>query len=255
MTSKGAAAIAAMEFTTGRVAAELLKQTRLTSQDHLPPKVRLLDVASGGAVVTSKFVTLNGDGLRHCDWTAKCLDFDDKMTETALAKQELQVANVDIRKGDIQTLPYADGEFTHALWNFGPQTIKGDSAKALAEIHRSLAPGGTLAFSVWIRPGWQADIESIKPDFDKPPPLRTWTDPFEIQTKLEKAGFRFERIAPFEFETDEKDAEQYLENLFFLLPMSTEFKQEYSDHVKEVVSREGRWRLTWKASIIVAVKE
>ncbi|KAI8904557.1 S-adenosyl-L-methionine-dependent methyltransferase [Powellomyces hirtus] len=253
MVSKSGIAIAAMELTTGRVAVEILKQTRLTSD--LPSNIRLLDVASGGAVVTSKFVALNGEGLQHCNWRARCLDFDDKMTDTAIAKPELQTTNVEIKKGDIQTLPYSDGEFTHAVWNFGPQTIKGDSIKALTEIHRTLQPGGTLAFSVWIRPGWQESIESIKPDFEKPPPLLAWTDPTEIQTKLEKVGFRWERSVPFEFETDEKDADQYLENLFFLLPLSTEFKQEYSDYVKAVVQREGRWQLTWKASIVVAVKE
>ncbi|KAI8817018.1 S-adenosyl-L-methionine-dependent methyltransferase [Fimicolochytrium jonesii] len=254
MPSKSSTAIAAMEFTTGRVAVGVLEQAHLINST-LPPTVRFLDVASGGGVVTSKFISLNGaHGLENCDWHAKCLDYDDKMTETALAKPELQAGNVEIKKGDIQTLPYSDGEFTHAVWNFGPQTIKGDSIKAFTEIHRTLQSGGTLAFSVWTKPGWQTSIESIKPDFQKPPPLHAWTDPTEIHTKLENIGFHSVQIVAFQFDTEEKDADEYLENLFFLLPMSAEFKQEYSDHVREVVRREGNWKLTWKANIVVAIK-
>lgn len=55
---------------------------------------------------------------------------------------------VDLREGDVEALPSADGTFDVVLSQFGHMFAPRPEV-AIAEMLRMLRPGGTIAFSTW----------------------------------------------------------------------------------------------------------
>ncbi len=108
-----------------------------------------------------------------------------------------QSPDADFRVADAMDLPFADGEFdivaSALVINFIP-----DRAKALAEMHRVLRPGGIVAAYVWHRAPTANDapfapiergLESIGANVLRPP-MRPESTPQGATAALQNAGFR-----------------------------------------------------------------
>lgn len=89
---------------------------------------------------------------------------------------------VEIVAGDLTCLPFPGAHFdsiisTNAIDHLGPSTDAG-----LAELHRTLKPGGRMLLVVWV-PGWTTFSIASVACFALASPA-TWV------TRLERAGFR-----------------------------------------------------------------
>ena len=100
----------------------------------------VLDVACGTGVVAIT-AALIGARVRGIDLTPELLQ---------QAKENAKIANVEIefREGDVETLPFPDGEFDVVLSQFGHMFAPRPNI-AIAEMLRVLKPGGRIAFATW----------------------------------------------------------------------------------------------------------
>jgi SAM-dependent methyltransferase len=69
------------------------------------------------------------------------LDISERILETARAR-----VDADLRQGNLETIPFADGEFDLVLCSQVIEHVL-DANAAVAELHRILRPGGTLVIS------------------------------------------------------------------------------------------------------------
>ncbi len=113
---------------------ELLRTQELLERDLPPPPARVLDVGGGPGAYS---VWLGGLG-----YDVELVDPVELHLEQARAAGVAQVC-----QGDARELPFADGS-TDVVLELGPLyhlPEPGDRARALAEAHRVLRPGGLLA--------------------------------------------------------------------------------------------------------------
>ena len=98
------------------------------------PGTRLLDVACGSGLAI-RFADAAGAGTAGIDAAAPLVDIARERTPSA-----------DVRVGDMFDLPWADESFDVVTSING---IWGGCEAALAEAHRVLRPGGSVAISFW----------------------------------------------------------------------------------------------------------
>jgi ubiquinone/menaquinone biosynthesis C-methylase UbiE len=147
---------------------------------------RLLDVACGpgdGAAAAAK------RGAR-----ATGIDFAKSMVLQASRLHPL----VEFRIGDAEALPFDPGRFDAVMINFGILHFA-DPDRAIAEAHRVLRSGGSLAFTAWTPPEKSAGFAIVhkaiethgRMDVPLPegPPFFRFADPIESRRALEAAGF------------------------------------------------------------------
>jgi SAM-dependent methyltransferase len=101
---------------------------------------RVLDVCTGHGVLAAAALARGG--------VAFGLDF----AEEVVARARRNAPGVDLRQGDAQALPYPEASFDAVVCGYGLMHLS-DPARALAEMHRVLVPGGRLAVSAWEQPG------------------------------------------------------------------------------------------------------
>ena len=114
---------------------------------NVTPKKRVLDVACGTGIIARKSAALVGPEGRIVG-----VDFNEGMLRVArrCAGQEGASA-IEWYQSDVSCMPFSSGEFDTVLCQQGLQFFP-DKKAALCEMKRVLAPGGTLALSVWGRP-------------------------------------------------------------------------------------------------------
>ncbi len=116
----------------------------LVSHANLPLHARVLDVACGrGAVL---FPAANAVGPKGF---VTGIDFAEGMVkETAREVADRGLSNVGVYQMDAEHLDFPNSSFDAVLCGFAifffPQL-----ERALAEFHRTLKPGGSIAFSTW----------------------------------------------------------------------------------------------------------
>lgn len=122
---------------------------------------RVLDVACGTGVVA---VTAANRGA-----IVRGLDLAPALLERARQNASLAGVDVEFTEGDVEALPYADGEFDVVTSQyghmFGPRpTI------AIAEMLRVLRPGGRIAFSTWPPEMFTGRMFGLVSQYLPPPP-------------------------------------------------------------------------------------
>jgi SAM-dependent methyltransferase len=124
----------AVEFATLSEPANIREYVSVHHRLGVDAGDRLLDVACGAGLA------LELAGLRG----AVCSGIDASERLAAVARDRSPAA--DIRVGDMNALPWADGSFD-VVTSF--RGIWGTTPDAVAEIYRVLRPGGRLGLTVW----------------------------------------------------------------------------------------------------------
>lgn len=101
---------------------------------------QVLDVACGTGVVA---VT-----AARCGAQVRGLDLSPALLDRAQLNAATADVEIEFTEGDVEALPYADGEFDVVLSQFG-HMFGPRPAIALAEMLRVLKPGGRIAFTTW----------------------------------------------------------------------------------------------------------
>jgi SAM-dependent methyltransferase len=107
------------------------------------PVTSVLEIAAGTGVVTRQLAAMlpSSTAILATDLNQPMLDIAQAIGTTR---------PVEWRQADAMQLPFADTRFDAVVCQFGVMFFP-DKAKAFAEIHRVLAPGGILLFNVWDR--------------------------------------------------------------------------------------------------------
>ena len=104
---------------------------------------RVLEVAAGTGVVTRRLASTLPESV-----SIVATDLSQAMLDQAAAIGTRRP--VEWRPADASSLPFADAEFDAVVCQFGVMFFP-DKAKAFAEAHRVLRPGGVFLFNVWDR--------------------------------------------------------------------------------------------------------
>lgn len=155
----------------------------------LPPNSRVVDVACGPG--TS--VLLLADRVAHID----AVDFSSKMLEQCAAHLKGRaITNVELHQGDGMALPLEDGQYQLGLSMFGLMFFP-DRVRGMRELHRVLAPGGTVIIGSWA-PAVRSPLMSLlfgmlqvlDPSFPAPvEDIASLENPDVLRSELESAGF------------------------------------------------------------------
>jgi len=113
---------------------------RLVHFAGVGPGMRVLDVGCGTGVVAVT-AARTGAQVQGIDLTPELLDRARENATTAAVA-------VDWREGDVEQLPYSDGEFDVVLSQFAHMFAPRPQV-AVGEMLRVLRAGGTIAFSTW----------------------------------------------------------------------------------------------------------
>jgi ubiquinone/menaquinone biosynthesis C-methylase UbiE len=103
---------------------------------------RVLDIAVGTGWSTEQFV--------RSDAYVTAIDLTPAAVELTKKRLELYGLRADVRVADAQNLPFPDASFDFVL-AFGCLMHMPDTAQAVHEIHRVLAPGGRAAAMMYYR--------------------------------------------------------------------------------------------------------
>jgi SAM-dependent methyltransferase len=104
---------------------------------------RVLEVAAGTGVVTRRLAA-----ALPASATLVATDLNQAMLDQAAATGASRA--VEWRQADAMQLPFGDRSFDAVVCQFGVMFFP-DKARAFAEAHRVLKPGGVFAFNVWDR--------------------------------------------------------------------------------------------------------
>jgi len=107
------------------------------------PIGRLLEIAAGTGVVTRALA-----GTLPASTSIVATDLNQAMLDQAAAIGTARP--VEWRQADAMKLPFDDATFDAVACQFGVMFFP-DKAKAFAEVHRVLKPGGIYVFNVWDR--------------------------------------------------------------------------------------------------------
>lgn len=112
--------------------------------------------------------------------------------------------------GDLEQLPFTDAQFDLAWSSLALQWC--DPARAFAELHRVLAPGGTLAFTT-LAHGTLREIDAAFAGIDAHRRVLEFTSAQATADALSAAGFADLRIAPETWVTRHADFRNLLETI------------------------------------------
>jgi SAM-dependent methyltransferase len=155
------------EAITTPTAARLVKHAGIT------PGMKVLDVACGTGVVAITAARL--------DATVTALDLTPQLLDRAKENARLAQVQVKWHEGDVEHLPFADGQFDAVLSQFGHMFAPRPEV-AMAEMLRVLKPGGTIAFSTWPPEFLVGQTGALAARYAPPPlpgvaPPMLWGDP------------------------------------------------------------------------------
>lgn len=140
----------------------------------------VLDVACGTGVVA---VTAARAGAR-----VKGLDLSPVLLEEARGNAAVINAAIEFTEGDVEALPYKDGEFDVVLSQFGHMFAPRPDV-TVKEMLRVLKPGGTIAFSTWPPEMGVGNVFATVGKYAGPPPAGVsppapWGDVAMVRQRL-----------------------------------------------------------------------
>ncbi|KAJ5569652.1 uncharacterized protein N7459_009082 [Penicillium hispanicum] len=170
------------EKITGKFAKALLEQSGLIANPKLNPDKPLvvLDNACGTGVVSSILHHELDEKVKQ-SWKLTCGDISEGMLEYTRRRMSSEAwLNAEIKQVDAQETKLPTGHYSHVITSFAYMALP-RALTALDESWRILQPGGTLAFSTWIQPGW---VPVIKRAIETHPDNLPWPTTEEFLTTL-----------------------------------------------------------------------
>lgn len=165
--------------------AEAFVPTHRRIVDALAPKEgdRFLDLACGTGGVALIAARAGAD--------VTGLDISADQLAKARAAAEGEGLTVRFDEGDVEALPYADGEFDEAASAFG-MIFASDHALAASELTRVCRPGARFAITAWPPDEWLRLGARLRQDSDG---MRApqWADPEYVRGLFPQADLSFER--------------------------------------------------------------
>jgi SAM-dependent methyltransferase len=162
------------EMATGSCAPKLVKFARIERG------MRVLDVGCGTGVVALTAARI-GARVTGSDLTPKLIE---------RARENSQIMGLDVAwdVGDVEELPYKDGEFDVVVSQFGHMFAPRPEI-AVREMLRVLKPGGTIAFSTWPPELLVGRMFAMNGRYAPPPPPgasppHQWGDPNIVRDRL-----------------------------------------------------------------------
>lgn len=104
------------------------------------PNDRVLDVATGTGLVARALVERYGCTVVGVDQSADMLSG----ARRALSQRPELTARIELRQGEAEHLPFADGEFDHLTFTYLLRYVD-DPAATMRELARVVKPGGRIA--------------------------------------------------------------------------------------------------------------
>ncbi|MCA9863587.1 MAG: methyltransferase domain-containing protein [Thermomicrobiales bacterium] len=179
----------------------------------LPPHAQVLDVACGSGVVARTVAArLHGAGQ------VTGLDLSPAMLRVARRASEAAGLAIDWVQGDAQALPFPDVAFDLVFCQQAIQFFP-DRARAVAEMHRVLAPGGEVGVACWrglARNRFFAHLAQVvqaQVDSDALALPFALDDPLELAGLLQQAGCQDVSVEPIAFTAVFADPEHFVERL------------------------------------------
>ncbi|MGZ3422833.1 MAG: class I SAM-dependent methyltransferase [Polyangiales bacterium] len=166
---------AAVEMFTGRAAPHLVRFAGVQRG------MKVLDVACGTGVVALTAARMGA--------TVTGIDLTPELVAHAKENAALAKAEIEIREGDVESLPFEGGTFDRVVSQFGHMFAPRPEV-AVAEMLRVLKPGGTIAFSTWPPELFTGRFFALVNKYSPmpppagvaPPPL--WGDPNVVRERL-----------------------------------------------------------------------
>ncbi len=169
---------------------ELLPMFELFSRDalELAPThagARVLDVAAGPGTLT----LLAAEAGR----SVAAIDFSPQMVTNLKRRLNGAQLGADVRLGDGQELPWAEGEFHAAFSMFGLMFFP-DRARGFAELWRVLKPGGSAVVSSWapfegVFKDVMTAMQQVLPEIPFGSGKGPLGEPADLISELQSAGF------------------------------------------------------------------
>lgn len=166
---------------------------RLIHHAGIASGMRVLDVACGTGVVAITAARLGA--------VVTALDLTPELLERAKHNASLAKVKVEWHEGDVESLPFGDGEFDAVLSQFG-HIFAPRPEVAVSEMLRVLKSGGTIAFSTWPPEFLVGQTGALAARYSPPPPAGVappmlWGDPKIVEQRLGSSveQIRFQRAA------------------------------------------------------------
>jgi SAM-dependent methyltransferase len=153
---------------------------RLVHHAGIAPGMKVLDVACGTGVVAITAARLGA--------VVTALDLTPELLERAKQNASLARVQVEWHEGDVESLPFGDGQFDAVVSQFG-HIFAPRPEVAVAEMLRVLKPGGTIAFSTWPPEFLVGQTGALAARYSPPPPPGVappmlWGDPKIVEQRL-----------------------------------------------------------------------
>ncbi|KAG0153938.1 hypothetical protein PDIDSM_1317 [Penicillium digitatum] len=197
------------EMATRPFAEMLVDQSKVAAESKANPDKPLvvLDNACGTGVVSSSLNDKLDDTIKKT-WKLTCGDISSSMIKYTMHRMQQEGwQNAKMKIVDAQKPELASAQFSHIFTAFAYMVLP-ESVKALDETVRMLQPGGTIAFSTWIEPGWvavtRAAIERMPGNLPFPEAQQLmaamnegqWYSKPWIESQLEERGFQDINVRP-----------------------------------------------------------
>ncbi|KAJ5554933.1 hypothetical protein N7461_003403 [Penicillium sp. DV-2018c] len=202
-SEKYAATFKRGEIVTRTFAESLVDQSKICTESKANPDQPLviLDNACGTGVVSSVLnIKVNETAKKR--WKLTCGDIAPAvLAYTEQRMQEEGWVNAETKVLDAQKPDLPSDSYTHIFSSFVYMALP-ESIRALDETVRMLQPGGTIAFSTWIEPGWvsvaRRAIESMPGNLPFPKVEKVvtgmsdghWNSESWIKAQLEERGLQ-----------------------------------------------------------------
>ncbi len=182
----------------------------VVARTEIAPGARVLDVACGTGIVARTVAPRLGPEGRVAG-----LDFSPAMLSVARRAAPAGGLSFDWHEGSALDLPFTDGVFDVVFCQMGLQFFP-DRARAIAEMHRVLAPGGRVVLTTWRgldRHPFPAALARVVQERVGSPALGmpfVLGDPAIVADLLRQAGFSDVSVEPVEIVADYARPREYV---------------------------------------------